>query len=266
MARAHRRPPGDRTRRLAQLWAMGLIAALALPVSVAAEVPLVAAASSIKFALDDIAKRYADDTGETVRISYGSSGNFTRQILQGAPFEIFLSADESYVLSLAERGRTLDKGRVYALGRLVLFARNGSPLNPVQGLGGLASTPMGRIAIANPEHAPYGRAAREALQSAGVWECVAGNLVLGENAGQAARFALSGGTDGAILPYSLVITTDLGQRGRYRVVPDSLHQPLRHRMALLRAAGPRASQFYQYLSGAAARAAFQRHGFGLPGT
>ena len=231
--------------------------------------PAIAAASDLKFALDEIAETYRKDTGHQLRISYGSSGNFARQIAQDAPFELFLSADESYVFQLAEQKLTPDRGLLYAVGRIVLFAPNGSPFKPDAQLTDLrAAVSDGRIvrfAIANPEHAPYGRAAMQALQSCGLWDALRPRLVMGENVSQAAQFAASGSAQGGIFAYSLALAPAFGARGHFVLIPDTLHQPLRQRMVLTHKAGSSARSFYDYLQQPTARAVFKRHGFALPG-
>lgn len=242
-----------------------LIAAAAVP---GAASPRVAAASDLRFALGEIAAHYAHGSGRAVRLTFGSSGNFRQQIAAGAPFEIFLSADESYVLALARDGHLEDEGVAYANGRLVLFAPAGSPIDPAGGLAGLAAMlrtgGKAKIAIANPVHAPYGRAAKEALQNAGAWESVQGRLVLGENVSQAAQFAASGNAAAGIFAYSLTFSPELAARGRFALIPEDAHAPLRQRMALVRGASAEARSFYRYLQGPEARAVFTRHGFVLP--
>ena len=245
------------------------LAALLLGALPASGAPGVAAASDLKFALDEIARTWSASTGKSVRLTYGSSGNFRRQIAEGAPFELFLSADESYVLALARDGRLEDEGTLYAVGRLVLFAPTGSPVDPDRGLAGLAQLAregrVGKVAIANPAHAPYGRAAREALESAGAWKALEGRLVLGENVSQAAQFAASGNAAAGLFAWSLTFTPAVSDRGRFALVPESAHAPLRQRMALVKGAGEEARAFYRYLQGPAARGIFSRYGFTLPG-
>jgi len=230
--------------------------------------PLVAAASDLQFALDEIVARFERDTGIAPRVTYGSSGNFTRQIEQGAPFELFLSADEAYVDRLAERRLTRDRGTLYAVGRIVLFASHGSPLRPDAEMkhlaARLASGEAGRLAIANPEHAPYGRAAEQALRSLGLWSAVQPKLLLGENVAQAAQFASSGNADGGIFAYSLALAPALRDRGAFVLLPDSLHAPLRQRMVLLQGASPAAERLYDYLRSPAGRAILRQYGFVLP--
>jgi molybdate transport system substrate-binding protein len=230
--------------------------------------PLVAAAADLVFALEEIAAGFEADTGIAPRIAFGSSGVFARQIARGAPYEIFLSADEDYVAMLVAGGHARDAGELYALGRIVLFAPGDSPLVPDPALDGLArrlaAGEVGRFAIPNPEHAPYGRAAEQALRSRGLWEALQPHLVLGENAAQAAQFASGGDTEGGILPYSLALAPELGRRGRYALLPESMHAPLRQRMVLLEGATPAAQRFYAYLRSPAARGILARHGFVRP--
>lgn len=244
-------------------------AALATVASAAADGPLVAAASDLRFALDAIAAAYARDTGRPVRIVYGSSGNFRRQIAEGAPFELFLSADEGYVLALAKEGRLADDGVRYAVGRLALVVPGGSPLALDPTLADLRAAAVDgrlkKLAIANPEHAPYGRAAREALEAAGAWPAVEGKLVLGENVSQAAQFAASGAAQGGLVALSLALAPGALGDARHVAVPESMHRPLVQRMALTKRATPEARAFYAYLQQPGARALFRRYGFALPG-
>lgn len=230
--------------------------------------PIVAAAASLRFALREAADAFARDTGSSVRLSFASSGNLARQIRQGAPFGLFLSADENYVAALSRDGHTVDEGVLYALGRLVLFAPAGSPVEADAQLSGLRKAlqrgDIHRFAIANPEHAPYGRAAREALRYAGLWNQLQSKLVLGENVSQAAQFAVSGSCEGALIAQSLALAQGVAGRGTSKAVPADWHKPLRQRMVLLPGAGETARAFYAYLQGEAAKDIFARHGFARP--
>lgn len=233
-----------------------------------AEIPNIAAASDLQFALSEIAGRFRVDSGQEVRLTFGSSGNFARQIAQGAPFQVFLSADESFVHTLADGGFTVDRGVLYAVGRLVLFAPPGSPLRVEPSLSGLraalAEGHIRRFAIANPDHAPYGRAAAQVLQSQGLWESLRPLLVLGENVSQAAQFAASGAAQGGIFAYSLALAPSLAGRGTYVLLPAEWHAELAQRMVLLRRAGPAAQAFYRYVQEPPARGILRRFGFALP--
>ncbi|MCA1416817.1 molybdate ABC transporter substrate-binding protein, partial [Bradyrhizobium sp. NBAIM20] len=141
----------------------------------------VAAASDLKFALEEVSARFEHDTGQKIRLVFGSSGNFYSQIVQGAPFHVFMSADEAFVFKLAEAGKTVDRGRLYAVGRIGIIVPKGSSLKPNGELVDLAAAlkdgRLQKFAIANPEHAPYGARAREALQHAGLWTNIQSKLV-----------------------------------------------------------------------------------------
>jgi molybdate transport system substrate-binding protein len=233
------------------------------------EVPVIAAAADLKFALEDIATRFRDDTREEVKLAFGSSGNFARQIEQGAPFRMFLSADEEFVFRLAEAGKTVDRGALYAVGRIVMMVPKGSPLAVDPTLKDLAAAladgRLKKFAIANPEHAPYGRRAEEALRYAGLWDRIKDRLVFGENVAQAAQFATTGGAQGGVIAYSLALSPTVARLGAFGLIPDAWHSPLRQRMALLQRAGPTAQAFYQYMQQPPARAILVRYGFVLPG-
>ncbi len=256
-------------RTLRRALALGLPAlAIASPAD-AQTPPLIAGAATLQFALVEIAQAFRAETGHEVRLSLGSSGNITRQIEQGSPVEMFLSADEAFVFRLAEGGHTRDRGTLYATGRIVLFTPPGSPIATTGGMeairAALAAGRIIRFAIANPEHAPYGRAAEQALRAAGLWEDIRPRLVLGENVSQAAQFALAGGSQGGIVAYSLARAPTLRERGAYTLLPETLHEPLRQRMVLTRRAGPVASAFHDHMQQPAAREIMRRHGFVLPG-
>ena len=269
-------------RILAGLWLARLrrvavvLAIVALPLGMlsaraasAEAAPLIAAASDLQFALDEVAERFTAETGQPVRLTFGSSGNFARQIEQGAPFELYLSADEEFVFRLADGGHTRDRGVPYAVGRIVLFAPHASPLNTDQGLAGvqaaLAAGRISRFAIANPEHAPYGRAAEQALRHFDLWERLQPHIVLGENVSQAAQFAASGNSQGGIFAYSLALAPNVRERGRFALIPEDGHEPLRQRMVLTRLATPAAESFFDYMQAEPAREIMRRYGFALPG-
>ncbi len=235
----------------------------------AQEAPPIAAAADLKFVLEEIAASFKASTGKEVRLTFGSSGNFLTQIQQGAPFEIFFSADEGFAFQLADAGKTVDRGALYAEGRIVLFAPNGSPLKPDAQFAdlraALADGRVQRFAIANPEHAPYGRAAEQALKGQGLWDAIQPKLVLGENVAQTAQFASSGSTQGGIFAYSLAIAPEVSRLGSYVLIPSDWHAPLRQRMVLVKNASATAQEFYKYVQTPAARVAFRKYGFVLPG-
>jgi molybdate transport system substrate-binding protein len=249
---------------------VALVLAWLLPFTAGhAQTPTVAAASDLQFALQEVQALFVRDTGQQVQLVFGSSGNFYRQIVEGAPFELFLSADESFVSRLAEQGLTRDGGTLYAIGRLALFAPHGSPLQVDAQLQGLRSAvqrrEIRRFAIASPEHAPYGARAEEALRHAGLWASLQDSLVLGENVSQAAQFAASGNAQGGIIAWSLAQAPTVSALGTSALLPEQWHSPLRQRMVLLDSASPTIEAFYQYLQLPAAQGILSRYGFSLPG-
>jgi molybdate transport system substrate-binding protein len=250
---------------------VGALCALVSRPARAVEVATVAAAADLKFALPEIAALFGKLTGHEVRIAFGSSGTFKTQLENGAPFEVFLSADEDLVFQLAARGLTRDRGALYAVGRVVLFAPHGSTLKVDGHLEDLAAAlrdgRIKRFAIANPDHAPYGRAARAALQHAGLWSASEPRLVLGENASQAMQFAASGSCQGGIVPLSLSKAPEIAKLGTFAPIPAEWHagEPLRQRMVLLERAGATAAAFYRFVQTPAAREILVRYGFVLPG-
>jgi molybdate transport system substrate-binding protein len=229
--------------------------------------PVIAAASDLRFALDDMVGAFQQQTGKRIRVVYGSSGDFFRQIAQNAPFELFMSADEDLVFELADQNLTPDRGVLYAMGRIVLFVPNGSPVKAdaqfVDLRLSLADGRLKKFAIANPEHAPYGRAAMQALQSMGLWEAIKPKLVLGENVSQAAQFTVSGSAQGGIFALSLAKSRAFAREGTYVLVPEIHHKPLKQRMVLTNKAGGTAREFFAYLQQSAARAVFKQYGFVL---
>lgn len=258
-----------------------LLRALALPLLLAASpaptlaqgdlrnsAPHVAAAADLQFALPEIVAAFARGGGGPLKLSFGSSGNFARQIVQGAPFELFLAADERYVAQVIAAGRAEGVGARYATGRLALFLPQGSPIRADRDLADFAAAVhdgrLQRLAMANPEHAPYGRAAREVLEQRGLWLAVQDRLALGDNAAQAAQFAASGAAQAGLIPLSLARAPELAARGAFVTLPEAWHGPLRQTLVLVKGAGPTARAFAEFLRGPQARAILSRNGFGLP--
>ena len=231
------------------------------PSHAAGPVVRVAAASDLKFALADMAQQYQRQTGQQVQVSLGSSGQFAQQIRQGLPTDIYMSADEDFVFRLADAGLTQGRGDLYALGRIAAVVPAASALALDPGLRGLAWSDIRHFAIANPEHAPYGRAARQALERLGLWELAKPKLVLGENVAQAAQFVTSGAAQAGITALSLAVAPEVARLARHVVLAADLHAPLRQRMVLLKSASPAAADFYRFLQTSAARTVLQRYGF-----
>jgi molybdate transport system substrate-binding protein len=216
--------------------------ALLLAAPTSAETLSVAAASDLQFALKDIAARYEKETGNHVQVTFGSSGNFFAQIQNGAPFDLFFSADVDYPKKLEAAGLA-DPGTdyEYATGKLVLWTRTDSGVDLKEGLRALLDTRVRKIAIANPEHAPYGRAARAALEHENLYAKVRDKLVLGENISQAAQFADSGNADVGIIALSLAVAPAMKSRGRYVEIPTDTYPPLRQACVILKRSSHQAS-------------------------
>ena len=232
------------------------------------DIPVIAAASDLQFALEELAGLFQQQTGKKIKLAFGSSGNFRYQIAHGAPFQMYMSADEEYVLALYREGDTLDEGMLYAIGRIVIFIPHGSPLKADGSLNDLATAlndnRINHFAIANPEHAPYCQCAEEALRHAGIWDRIRPRLVLGENVSQAAQFAASGSAQGGIIAYSLALSPNMTTLGNYALIPAEWHNPLRQRMVLLKSAGPTAHAFYDYVQSQPAHKILEQYGFVLP--
>lgn len=256
------------TRRTILAGALAAVLGAEPLIALAQDAPVIAAASDLQFAVAEIAAAFQAETGHEIRLAFGSTGNFARQIREGAPFQIYMAADEKFIADLHADGFTADEGDLYAIGRVVIMVPQGSGLVPDSALDNLsemlAAGQIRRFAIANPDHAPYGMRAREALITRGIWNELQPILVLGENVSQAAQFALSGNADGGIIAYSLALAPEVGPRGTFALIPAEWHEPLRQRMALLKDAGPVAKTFYAYLKEPAAREIMERYGFALP--
>jgi len=226
----------------------------------------VAAAADLKFALDEIIllfkSRYPAVQMQTI---YGSSGKFSTQIRQGAPFDLYFSADIAYPRALKAEGFASSEVQPYAVGRIVLWSPSRDAGN--MSLADLADPSIRKIAIANPGHAPYGKRAEEALKAAGVWEEVEPKLVYGENVAQTAQFVQSGNAQVGIIALSLVLSPELAKQGSYALIPDHLHQPLEQGFIITRRAADnlQARAFAHFIAGIEARNIMSRYGFELPG-
>ena len=225
----------------------------------------VAAAADLNFALPEVAKAFEVQTGVKVSISFGSSGNFFAQIQGGAPFDVFCSADMGYPEKLAAAGQALPETlRQYASGRVVLWARNVSGFNfDRDGIRTLLDPAVKKIAIANPEHAPYGRAALAVLRKASIYDQVQSKLVLGENVSQTAQFVTSGNADVGLISLSLAQSGDLRKQGYFWMLPAEIDENLPQGAVVLRRSGsPKlAAKFLDFLLCPAATRILAQYGF-----
>lgn len=239
---------------------------LYISTAIAQTAPTVAAASDLKFAVEEIAANYKADKGQDVKLVFGSSGVLWQQTKNGAPFSLLMSADEAYVDDLSKNGLTVDEGALYAIGRIVLLQKKGGSIQLGTDKDALmkAIQAAKKIAIANPDHAPYGRAAKEYLISMGVWDLAQPKLVFGENISQATMFALTGSADFAISALSLASSPQIHAQSSSVLIPDGLHKPLKQKMALIKNTAPSAKDFYLYLQEPKSKQVMRRYGFVAP--
>jgi molybdate transport system substrate-binding protein len=229
---------------------------------------LVAAAADLSSALQDIADRYQKQTGVTPKLSFGASGALTQQIQNGAPFDIFFSADMDYPRKLIAAGDA-DGASLYeyAVGKLVLWVPANSPLDVTgKGMDVLLDPSVKRIAIANPEHAPYGRAAVAALKHAGLYERVSERLVLGENISQAAQFAESGNAQVGFVALAHAIAPSMQGKGKYWIVPRDDYPPLEQGVVILSHARHKkeAKEFVAFIKTKPIAELLRKYGFEVP--
>ena len=226
----------------------------------------IAAASDLKFALARVVEPFERQTGAKVELSLGSSGNFARQILQGLPVDIFMSADEDWAFKVADAGMAqggpTDRGVVYAQGRLALIVPSASPIALDAQLKGLQTqwASVRKFALANPELAPYGRAAQQALQKLGLWDLIKPKLVIGESIAQATQFVTSGAAQAGITALPLAVAPELATMSKHISLPAQLHAPLRQRMVLLKTSSAQGRALYEYLQSAKVSDLLKNHG------
>jgi molybdate transport system substrate-binding protein len=223
----------------------------------------ISAAADLAFAFQELGTLFEKETGTKVVFNFGSTGQLAQQIEQGAPVNLFAAANVAFVAELEQQGLILpDTKALYARGRITLWTRADSPLH-LERLEDIARPEVKHVAIANPQHAPYGIAAREAMQSVGIWETVQPKLVLGENVRQTLFYAETGNVDVAIVALSLSIQIE----GRWVLVPEELHKPIDQALAVIK--GTRheqeARRFAGFINGPTGRPVMRKYGFVLPG-
>ncbi len=228
--------------------------------------PIVLAAASVRPALEEIVLNYQRISNVQPKIIYGSSGNFYQQILNGGKFDIFMSADEHFIDQLRDKKLLQQDGIIYVQGKLVIWLSkrmfpeqiNLEKLQPY-----LKTQQVNKVAIANPSLAPYGKAAEEVLRKWQGWSEISKKLIMGENIGQVAQFALSGSVPVAVLPLSLTLNPEMQKTGFVLSVPDELYEPIFQKMALL-SSSPEARDFYQFISDKQNKKIWEKHGFTVP--
>ncbi|MBI3405140.1 MAG: molybdate ABC transporter substrate-binding protein [Acidobacteria bacterium] len=228
----------------------------------------IAAASDLSFVFKEMAADFEKATGQNIRLSFGSSGNFFSQIQNGAPFDLFFSADIEYPRKLEADGQA-EAGTLYryAVGRIVVWVPRDSKIDVAKlQMRALLDPAVRKIAIANARHAPYGRAAKAAMEHFGVYKNVEDRLILGENISQTAQFVESGNCEIGIIAFSLAVSPTMIEKGKYWEVPEAAYPPIEQGAIILKASKNKegASAFLNYLRSEKGMAMMQRYGFRLP--
>jgi len=253
-----------RTRSLIVLFAVIWIGSFSVAQSIT-----VAAAADLQFAMQDVAAQFQKQTGKEVKLIYGSSGNFLQQLQNGAPFDMFFSANLDYPRTLEAAGLT-EPGSYYeyATGKIVVWVLKDSRIDVSSGLHALLNPSVKKIAIANPEHAPYGQAAVAAMQKAGIYDKVKDKLVLGENISQTASFVVSGSADVGIVALSLALSPNMRDKGRYVEVPSVDYPPIKQACVILKSSKNKntATQFLAFIKTAGVSDTLKKFGFDVPGS
>ena len=233
----------------------------------AAEEITIAAASDLNFAFKDLVAEYEKTTGNRVKLTLGSSGNFYSQIQNGAPFDLYFSADIGYPRKLEEAGLTVPGSLYrYAVGRIVLWTGSKSKFDVARGIDVLREPTIKKIAIANPKHAPYGRAAVAAMEHYNVYNVAKDKLILGENISQAAQFVESGACDIGVIALSLALAPTMKTAGAYWEIPASAHAPIEQGAVILQSSKHQgaARQFLDFMKSEVGQEVMTRYGFTLP--
>ena len=244
-----------------------LLAVFLLCVNLAfAQSTTIAVASNMKDAFAEIASAFKLAGKPEMRVVYGSSGNFTAQIMNGAPFSLFIAADEQFPLELYKKGKTIDDGVVYAVGKLALIAKSQSGVVLVDNKADFAKiiAKANKVAIAKPELAPYGRAAVQFLKSEGLWDLAKDKLVYGDNIGIATTYVVTGAAEIGFTALSLAKSPEVIKETNFVLLNPKLYEPIKQRMVLLRGASQEAKELYQFMQTTQAKAILAKYGYARP--
>ena len=243
-----------------------LTVSFALTGSVFAQVATIAVAANMKDAFAEIAAEFKSTGKPEVRVVYGSSGNFAAQIMNGAPFSLFIAADEQFPLELFKNGKTVDDGSVYAIGKLVIITKTSSGIHLLDSKSDIAKaiSKANKVAIAKPELAPYGRAAVQYLKAEGLWDLAKDKLVYADNIGAATTYVASGAADLGFTAFSLAKSPELLKQTSYVAVDTKMYGPIKQRMVLIKGAPQEAQDLYRFMQGPKAKAILQKYGYSTP--
>ena len=231
-----------------------------------AQVSTVAVAANMKDAFAEIATAFRNPGKPEMRVVYGSSGNFTTQIMNGAPFNLFIAADEHFPLELYKNGKTVDEGAVYAIGKLAVITKTSSGIQLLDGKADMAKAiaKANKVAIAKPDLAPYGRAAVQYLKAEGLWDLAKDKLVYADNIGAATTYVVSGAADIGFTGLSLAKSPELAKQTSFLLVEPKLYEPIKQRMVLIKGAPQEAADLYRFIQGPQAKSILQKYGYTTP--
>jgi molybdate transport system substrate-binding protein len=249
------------------LFSTSLLAFLLLCANLAfAQGATVAVAANMKDAFIEIASAFKSTGRPDMRVVYGSSGNFTTQIMNGAPFNLFIAADEHFPMELYKNGKTVDEGAVYAIGKLALIAKKNSGIVLADNKAELANAiaKANKVAIAKPELAPYGKAAVEFLKAEGLWDPAKHKLVYGDNIGVTTTYVVTGAAEIGFTALSLARSPEVAKETNFVLLNPKLYEPIRQRMVLMKGAPQEAKDLYRFMQGAQAKAILVKYGYATP--
>lgn len=234
--------------------------------SVFAQVATIAVAANMKDAFTEIAAEFKSTGKSEMRVVYGSSGNFAAQIMNGAPFSLFIAADEQFPLELFKNGKAVDDGSVYAIGKLVIITKTSSGIHLLDSRADIAKAiaKANKVAIAKPELAPYGRAAVQYLKAEGLWDLAKDKLVYADNIGAATTYVASGAADLGFTAFSLAKSPELLKQTSYVAVDAKMYEPIKQRMVLIKGAPQEVQDLYRFMQGPKAKAILQKYGYSTP--
>ena len=234
--------------------------------SVFAQQATVAVAANMKDAFAEINTAFKVAGNPDIRIVYGSSGNFTAQIMNGAPFHLLISADEHFPIELYKKGKAIDQGVVYATGKLVIISKNSAGISLTDSKNELikAISKANKIALAKPELAPYGKAAIEYLKAEGLWDIAKDKLIYGDNIGIATMYVVTGAADLGFTALSLAKSAEVAKETNFILVNSKLYEPIAQRMVLIKGAPREAIALYQFMQSPQAKLILQKYGYSTP--
>ena len=237
-----------------------------LPQSINAQPATIAVAANMKDAFSEIHAAFKASGGSDLRVVYGSSGNFAAQIMNGAPFNLLISADERFPLELYKNGKTVDSGVVYAIGKLAFISKKSADTQVGESREALAKAIIkaNKIAIAKPELAPYGMAAVEYMKAAGLWDLAKEKLIYGDNIGIATMYVLTGAVDAGFTALSLAKSAEVSKETHFVLLNSKLYEPIKQRMVLIKGAPRQAIALFQFMQTPQAKLILQKYGYTTP--